>query len=347
MDIERGAFLEVIKPLRAALADKSPVIGLTQIWFMPGFAAAFNDVIGIRVPCTCDFEGGIMGVPLIGLLEKSAAKSGAITITEGDALLKLAGAKATIPLLPMELAILPFPEEAGDGFALTDDFTSALAYVTQSVATSGIYGAAGITLVAEDEKLAFYTTDGKSICWARIPLPDGCAIERVALSLAFCGQLSWIGKKSATMSLSEEHSIVAAEDGTMLFGRLSEVSDRDFAGRIAGILGKTKPTPLPAVLERCFDRALVLGNSGASEVKMSVKVDKDILRLFLKTDMGELKEAVKMEQPLPPAIESVVDAALVRRGLSGAARFITTDAAFVLLGEGDRGYIAANPADKA
>lgn len=342
MEVERASLAEQLAILMPAVAAASPVTQFMHIWFDGEKATAFNDVIGIEVPCELGLKGGLMGASLLGLLKHSAAKNAVFEDHETEVLLKLAGAKATLPILSADMAISPFPSELDGGFWVNEHFKAALAHVLKSVTNEGFYGNAGVTIMAEGKKLAFYTTDGKSISWARIALPKGCAVGRVSLCPVFCDRLLKEADDETNLYINSENAVAVAKSGLRLFGRVLEAVERDFAGTINKMVG-AEASPLPAVLERCFDRALVLS---LGEARVEAKVDKGLLRLFMKTDLGELNEVVKLEKPLPEEGSAVLDATLVRRGMDGARTFLFTPGAFVLLGEDDRGYIAASPAGK-
>jgi hypothetical protein len=338
MKVDRESFLASVRILRPATADKSPIEGLTHVWFLGEVAFAYNDVIGIETPCAVQIDGGLLGSTLLGFLEKSTAKEVDIEATDKEAVIKQSGARVKLPVLALDRAVTPFPAELGDPSCIIDAaFRNALAHVMVSCSPSGV------VLVPEEQELAFYTTDGLSLSWARIPLPDGYVAERLSLSSTFCDQLLKICEEDAVLYLTVDSAIAVTADGTRLFGRLLEQQrERDFAGTINANLEGPQPTPIPPSLGLVLERTQVLVISG-QVAKVLATIEAGVMRLNLRTDRGDLAESLSLAKPHPAGkIEGVFDSAIVLRGLGGAERFLLNDRAFTLLGP-IGGYMAAAP----
>lgn len=343
MKLERDVLLAQLRILRPALADKSPVEGLNQIWFSGDKATAFNDIIAIEVPCESGVEGGVNGGTLLGMLEASAAKEVEIGVNakDGETLsLRAAGMKADFPILPLERAIFSFPATLPKGVDIDDALGGALKHVALALSSAG--DNMGVTFVVEGAQLATYATDGTTIAWARVPKPKGYAAKRLVLSPTFCDQLSALNEGGMSLSLMEDCAVaVDNQSGVRLFGRLVEVAkDLDFAGVVKTNVPNTKSAvPLPDKLASALARAEVLV-TGVQRTAVEVGVKKGVLRLHLKTDLGELSEAITLAGKHPD-VDSLFNGSFIARGLSRSKTFMVSDQCFAMLGEGDSGFLVA------
>lgn len=339
MKTDREALLAQIKSLKPATADKSPIEGLTHVWFMGEVAFAYNDVIGIETPCALPINGGLLGSTLLGMLDKSTAQEVDIEANDKEAVIKQSGARAKLPLMSVERAITPFPDDMGDPSCVIDAaFRKALSHVMISVSASGV------VLTPEEQELSFYATDGLTIAWARIPVPDGYSVDRIALSSHFCDQLLKLcNDQDGALYLTAERAIAVTSNGTRLFGRLLEQQKRrDFAGVINASIEGPQPIPLPEKLKLVLERTQVLVVSG-QVAKVSATIEAGVMRLSLRTDLGDLQEALALTKPHPSGtIECVFDSALLLRDFSRFDRFVMNDSGFSLLCK-EGGYITASP----
>lgn len=352
MKIQRAELVRAIKLLQPAVASKSPIDGLTHIWFDGAVAVAYNDIIGIETPCDLPLVGGVAGGTLLGLLDHAAQAEVDVAATEKELVLKFGGSKAKLPVLSPDRAILPFTEDTVEGIEITAELHDAINHVMLSVSES--YSNAGITLMVEntaDESgaLALYSTDGKTVSWARVPLPEGYEIPRVVLSESFCKQLLLICKGGGILAVVEDSVLAVAEDGTRLFGRLLEPQkELNYLEIILRYLPEgVEPTPLPDKLDLVLERTRVL-STGEDVPRVIAVAEGGVLRCNLKTSQGELHEALRLEKPHPPnRIELVFDASLIQRGMMRCGHFMLSETAFIMLGSGDQGFMAASPAPKA
>lgn len=355
MKVERGPLLGIMRLLKPAVAEKSLVEGLTHVFFDGQTVTAFNDIIGIEIPCNLPIAGGLMGVTLLGILEHSSDPEADLEPSETEVLVKLRGVRAKLPVLPLDRAALPFGEVVSGGTPVDAAFLAALRHAMLSVAVSGPYGGGGITVMVEGQGLGFYSSDLKSISWVRIGLDDVSNYpDRIVLSAEFCTQLLSLCADGGEITVTQD-SVTATDiaTGIRLFGRLIEEAEgqqADFAGTIASLFPEgAKPTPLPSVgLGEALARAQVITPSG-QVAKVHVLVDKAVLRLELETDLGKLDEVIPLEKPLPEnKLESDMDAVLVARGLASSDRFLLNERSIVLLhkdyADGDAGFAAAAPA---
>lgn len=354
MKIDRADFLGKLRLLKPALADKSPVEGLNNIWFDGVTATAFNDIVGIEVPCDAPIAGGLMGGTLLGLLENSAAKEVTLTPDPGEGtnmVLTSAGSKARIPMKPPDQAVFEMPSsdvENSDFQAvrLSQAFLDALKHVMASI--SGAGDNMGVTLIHEPISVVLYATDAMTIAWARLSVDVQAweTAQRVVISPLFCAQFLVLCKEGDSLIVTDDFAMAVTSEGVRLFGRLVDVQkEHDFAGAIAENVPKNaKGVALPQRLGPMLDRAEVLV-AGVARVPVKMSVDADVLRLSLNGDLGDLNEAVKLEKPFPKPQAGMFNSALIRRVLERSERFLISPQCFVLLGAGDSGYLVSASAD--
>jgi hypothetical protein len=350
-------FLATLRFLRPALAVNSQVEGLNQIWFNGERATAFNDIIGIEVPVPdCDFAGGVNGAALLGMLEASTAKEVEVGVStkDGESLtLKAPGLKAELPIVPADRALFTFPQTVPTGFAIDNDLFDAFKHVGIALSSAGEN--MGVTLAPEDDVLALYASDGATIAWARVQKPKkGYKAKRIVLSPAFCEQLAALNAGGMTLSIIEHKGLddddrsmtyseaIACDNqsGARLFGRLVEAKELDFASVIEANVGNAKKAvTVPEKLTGALARAEVLVN-GVQRKPLEVATKDGVLRLHLKSDLGELSEAIKLDGK-PANVDGLFNTAHLQRGVGRAERMIVGAECFAFLGKGDSGYLVA------
>lgn len=347
---DRKALHERLRLLRPALADKSPLPGLTHMWFDGEWVMAYNDIIGAAVQYAVKINGGIMGTVLLGLLEASNAENADISpdLSGTAILLKLAGAKAKLSLLDKEHLTFGPPGVDNDPVVVFDaEFITAVKRVMISVPTGAIAtDNTGVTVMPEGKMLAFYASDGRTISWARVPLPKGYAAKRVVMSTLFCDQLLTTCAKGGTLYIAEDHVVAYNDTSTvMLWGKMIEVAKAlDYSAMINANMPEAEAPALPEILPLCLDRAAVLAGS-AGATKLIVSVDGTSMHLFSKTDVGELDETLTLEI-VHEKTSGPFDGPSIKRGLAQSDCFLMTENAFIMLLSGcDCGYMVAAIAD--
>ena len=342
MKTEREPFLANIRRLKPATADKSPIEGLNHIWFSEAAATAYNDVIGIEVPCESPIIGGVAGSTLLGLLEALGAKEVDLTADnkDGSALsVKAPGSSLKLPLLPLERSVFDFPKTPAKGVGLDNTFLLALRHVMIAVSSEG--DNMGVTLAPEGGFLSLYATDGMVIAWATIEKPKGYGAKRVVLSPVFCSQLLALAEDDTLLFITDDNVIAtSAVSGVRLFGRLVETpKELDFAGTIAANVPDIDLPAIPEKLAASLDRAEVLV-AGVSRAHLRVSVKDGVLRLALKSDLGELNEALKLVGAHEEAAGEF-NAAFLRRGIGKLTHFSLSRQCFGMVNNSGYGFMVA------
>src|SRR5579863_1775696 len=128
MKISRTNLLATLKLASPALAsNKNQVLELSHFWLDGEFLSAYDDVIGIRVGCKSDVEGGVPGDKVVGVLENSRARDVTLEVAKGgNMLLKAGSAHITLAMRPIKDWFWHPEVPDRDGFVITEEFQRAI-----------------------------------------------------------------------------------------------------------------------------------------------------------------------------------------------------------------------------
>jgi len=343
MKTEREALLVKLRMLKPAIATGGPIPILQCLWVAKDRSTAYNDIIAIQVPLEADFVGGLVGSPLLGLLESSASE-GVTLIANGAAVaLTAGGTKAKLPLLPTERCPFTLPVVKPE-VPITAELLAALDFVMVVLQGVSSFTGAGVALVAESDTLTLYATDNTTLAWAMLRKPDKVAEQRFILSVPFCEQLLALGKEGGALFLDEQKAVATFADGSRLYGRLVEQKEPvDYAGVVKRFVPdpeKNPPVPLPEGLAAALDRAAIV--AGGQPATIQCRIEKAALLLDHTGAFGELHERLALVKGAGDLAAANFDAGMLRHVLPKATDFLFTEEAFFLLGaDVDGGYICA------
>lgn len=359
MKIEREELLRVLNIAKPALATKEIVFETTHFWFTGKSVLAYDDKIGIEVPFETDFEGGLLGKLLIGVLEKSAAKE--VTIEAGqrprEVRLKCGNARVDLSLLEPERAIWEFPRfNEKYSFELERGFIDALANMMISVGqNTSVPAQLGVTfspIEASDRGdpgwLDLYSLDEGTMSWARIDLPEGYEVtDACVVPEQFCSQLISLTRKAGKMIVEKDCVLAVTDDGVKLYARLVDVRRLPaFAEQVEQLV----PDPehfvqLPARFGMAVERVSVLIDH-LPGTPCELAVDREgMLRLFAKSDRGEIRDSIRLEGD-PEEITAWFDPALMKRAVNGRTEFYISRDALIMRGPENFYHMISPPGSK-
>lgn len=344
MNLERKLLLDTLNIIKPGLASKDLVEELTCVWANGTYIYAYNDLIGIQVPFKTDFMGGLRGSLLLGLLDKSRAKEVSISTLNGgnEMLLKAANARLTLALLEENRALWEVPEfDKSKSFVIGKEFIEALENVLISVGgDTSVPDQLGVTLLATNDTLDLFTTDNSTISWQRLAKPKSYNVERVIIPAVFCEQLLRLCKEGAHLIVTEDSVMAQNAKGIFLFSRLVESSrPLDLADMVGSSLPETYEKDLitiPSRLKLALERvSVVLENHVGQPADFFIEENNvNTLKMFGKTDLGEIRDSMKLDQEHLP-VRISVDPSLIKRALVKRTQFLLTDNCMVLAGPGD------------
>lgn len=338
MKLKRETILKVLKLLNPAVGDKSPLESLQFIWFdqEKKTAFAYNGVIGIECAFSGEITGGI-GQALLGILDHSAAEEVELIVKGAELQFIAGGAKGKLPLKAIDGAVRPFPleDEERTSVVLAGDAVAAMKHVMPTASGSGV------TLMPEGPDLMFYSTDGKSISWSSIPLPEDYTAPRLLLAPEFCERLLTLLEDGVILEVLKDKVVAVFESNVLIFSRLLEQEHPlDFSGRIAAAIPDAAPLPIPGGMADALERVLVLASGKVA--KMQAFLSEKELRLEFKPDLStEIIERFPLEPHNHGTITAAFDAQLISRGMGSAKFFVMGERAFLLLDDAGRGYVSA------
>lgn len=337
MKIPRQELESKLSLAAPALASKELMEELVQFWFTGEVVVAYNDIIGIDMPFKTDFEGGVRGSLLLGLLGKSRAKDVTVESAEDgkDLVFKAAGAKLQVALLPMAQSLWQFPEvDEKAMFRVDPDFVKMLERSMLSVGdNTSVADQLGVTIISEEGGLDFYSTDSKTITCGSMKMPKGYSAGRVILPTVFCQQFVKLCKDGGKLLLTKDSVVAQNAAGVRLWSRLVDAPrPLDFASAINTHLPngyKKKMTPIPSRLKLAIERVVVV-LTGHSGEPIEMKLDPEYLRLYAKTANAEIKDVLRLEKP-HEEITALMDPELIRRALPECESMMLTERCLVMV----------------
>lgn len=309
MNHDRVAMLAALNLIKPAIAAKDLVEELAHVWFDGETITAYNDAdLGIQVPFTSPFKGGIRGALILGLLVNSRAKEVIFELQdEGFVLLKAARAKALLTVLEPERAVYELPPASKNVYKFGDDFTTALKSVMISVGNdTSIPEKMGITLIVSKQCIDFYTTDSQTAAHVELAQGKDCKLKpgsRYIIPTTFCEQLLRLCGNGGELDLQEDIVTATNSDGVFIWARQVVISDKPFD--FAGAFARHTDFPdealfeTPSRLSLALDRSLTMLD-GLPDEPVAIMVDGGKLRLVTTAEgRGELKDSVDIAATVP------------------------------------------------
>lgn len=339
MKLNREALANCLRKIAPTIGEKTQLEQLKCFWFDGALAWTYNEVVATEVPFEIDIQGGI-GAPFMGLVENSSAAEIDMALAGNELSFKAGGSKGTMSIRGMDEKIYPFPPDDAERSAivvLAGAAEAALRHVNVNASESGV------TLVAEDDELAFYSTDNKSISWARIPLPENYNAPRLLLSPQFCQRLQVLmDSADAVLEVLGDSVVATMESNARLFGRLTvEEHPRPFRDAILNAIPDDGFINVPEGIADAIRRVQVLVHPGKQD-RMQVSLDGQEARFEFKSDVGHLDERFvvpdnkrNVEAPFDP------DRLKTGFGMMTPTVIAVGERAFTMLDEHGFGYVVS------
>lgn len=338
MKVGRLQLLSSLELLEDALSVKPIIEELTFLWFTGTHVYAYNDVIGIVSPLETEFQGGMKGTLLLGLLQKSRAREIEIVPTENSEMfLKAANTRLNLAYYGMERAIWDVPTFDRDkSFPINEDFIRAISNAMLSIGhDTSIPDQLGITLIPDGKLLYLFSTDSKTISRAMIPFE--CTFsERIILPAVFCQQLLKLCKAGTGRMLIDKDSVLVQNpNGTMLFSRLIETArPLEFHKTVDAVMSSLETrglVPLPKRFKLAIERVAVVLESHLGE-PAKFQISNNILQLQASTNLGNIKDSMRLDED-HSNVELHVDPTLVKRALGDCSNFYLIPSCVILSDE--------------
>jgi DNA polymerase III sliding clamp (beta) subunit (PCNA family) len=326
--------LELVAP---ALSDINLIQSLTHVLFKGDRVLAYNDRIALETPLKTDFRGAVPGLTLIALLKTSGAKDVVLEPKDNVLHIQAGRGRFKLPLLAPDTFPFEMPgpvKEITEGRkfkvelfpkTLLDAIDNCMRSV--SIDTS-VPDQLGVTLIPVKEQIKLFATNNNTLSHSILP---GKLKQRVILPAQFCEQLLKLCKneKQVALTISDDHAMLKA-NGTTLFGKL--ISSKNPLG-YDDILSHHMPDKLklfdiPIGLKNMLERATIITESAAGRTSTAFTVTGGDMKLFSKSDKGEVLDRLKIEQSEDVAMSA--DPKLVKSGLDKFKKMAVTDDCIIM-----------------
>ncbi len=311
--MNRVELLDKLTTIKPALATSDLIAELSHFWFFGQFVIAYNDRIGMAMPCKTDFVGALPGTVLLGLLGSSRGDSkGNISLEQEKKELIVQAGRTKIRLamldIPENLFLMPKPNPNAKTIGAVDKLMIALAGVMRSLSDdTSRADYQGIALIPENGQLTLFATDSQTISAAWVNDAKMTLKKRVILPTPFCEQMlvlyKSLGKKEKChLEIHADHALFATEQCT-LFGKLIHA---DQPLDLVQILNDHFPSDaveqlvaVPKSFPMAIERAAIVLDDKMVECRTDVAIDDGMMKLVSKARGGKITADVSDNLSFP------------------------------------------------
>ncbi len=297
--MDRQELLDKLSAIKPALAETDQVQILTHFWFYGMSVLAFNSRIGMSKPCKTEFTGAIPGTTMLSLLASSGAKEVKIDQNKNNIIMKLGGAKITLAMLPIdeEPFKMPKPLQSKELKVDMEDFLDGVDSCMKSISDDAVDNA-GMFLIPENDGLTLYTSDRRSVSYARIAVQDNFKVVRAILSPDFCKQMLALSKEdSPALEIHDTHALFSTKESSLWGKLLNPEQEIDFPGiREKFFPSETQKSliEIPSSLMYALERAMVILSDKSSTGLSEVSIEKGILTMLTESALGKVNDVIKL-----------------------------------------------------
>jgi DNA polymerase III sliding clamp (beta) subunit (PCNA family) len=189
----------------------------------------------------------------------------------------------------------------------------------------------GVTMIYS-KVMHLWTTDAKTISWAKVELPEAAKLPRITVPSAFFEEMLSLADDGDVFSVTDKSAMTSNQSGVRLFSRLLEV-DRPL--NFAGVVKKSNPgnaamIPIPDGLDSALDRAGLI-REGKNAEPVQINIREGHFDLYLRTPLGEVKDRMDLEGE-HNEVSAKFDPSLISRSLEDRASFLVTANALIMNG---------------
>ena len=323
--MERATLEKILKLTSPAISSKGHIPIFSHYCFDGESVTGYNDTLCIQFNFNSGVNGAIRGDLLQGLVQGSDEKEIKFKQTENNIEATLGKTKSKLPFLPEEdfLHTDLFEEDLElVEVKLNEDFLNGLKKCLPTVSNDTARPAMmGVTLKLTNNSNYLYSTDTNSI--SRYKLNTSSEKEgEVIMPTEFC--LSLISMKDyfeeeddIELLISPTFTFAEFSDGSFILGRLIDSQDGiDIQQVIDDSYDSEELTQeIPEAFDTCLERSFLFNKVGKGP-GVSLKVEKGkLLHLETITDLGEVKDVVKLKEKTPD-IEVLCSPEFLLRGSS-------------------------------
>jgi hypothetical protein len=339
--MNRVELLDKLTTIKPALSSSDWIPELAHFWFFGLSVMAYNDRIGMSIPCKTEFTGAVPGNILLGLLDNTRGDSkGNIELQQEKNELNLKAGKTNVKLammgIPDGLFKMPKPDPTAKCIGAMDKFISAVNGCMRSISDdTSRPDYQGITLIPE-KQLSMFSTDSRTISCTWLDDPALKLKKRCILSTAFCTQMvelyKALGKKEKHhLEIHDGHSLFVTENA-ILYGKLIVpdapldfvrlMNDHFPADAIDHL------SPVPSNLLMAMERAIIVLDDKMVECRTDVSIGEGRMQLVSKARGGKINADVTDNLAFSdkhPEVNTRFNPKLVRVGAQSFDSMMATD----------------------
>jgi len=275
--INKEKILPVLKVLQPGLSTAENVPALSCYCFTGETAHAYDDFIGITMPCATPFTGGLKG-KLFQQFVNAAKKDEIITEEkDGSILFKSGRSKLELPLVPEDEFLFTVPStKKVKSFEVSAKFIDGIQSCNLSLgADTNNAWRMGVTIAGCKAGVWLFSSD--NLTTTRVTVKDATLAEKfkgkeLQLSPRFCTMLVKLAKANEIKSIkfTEEWAIATFKGGLKMFGRTgNEVTASRFKQVFSMVATKEARgalIPVPEGAEGAVANALAVLSSTAEKI---------------------------------------------------------------------------------
>lgn len=350
---ELVALLEIVNP---ALSTNNLIPIMTHFWFTGTHICAYNDNIGLSVPCKTDFACAVPGVPLLGLLKASRFEKVELEFEKDELFVTLGKTDITFATMEKDNFNFEMPKPSDADFEKSVDrakFFRAIETCLRSVSIdTSVPDQLGVTIIGRGKELQFYSTNNDSMSHAFVPLKEPTQFKRAILHAEFCREMLSLAeaKKPLTLEIhtGKGYALFEGKDGAMLFGKLVEaVQPIPFSKNFDDHFpegSEKKLIAMPTKLELILERATITSTSNLKPVLMDIEVRDGVAEFRTQAHKIETVDSVTLEKGATNA-KLRVDPKLLKSGFAYFSKMFITNDCF-LMATDDTYYLVASDKGK-
>lgn len=323
--MDRQLLTTTLKKLEPALLDNGQMPVLGCYCFGEKSVHSYNAQLGLSRPYTekfnPPFRGAVRGKLLLGFLNNCGGKDVEFETEghEGSILFKCGRPRIEIPtLLPTDFLFEQPAMDKAREIIVSAALLDSLKLISSNMGSDPTHPwRMGVTMVSTESGDDFYATNNRTITRVTLGTPEGEA-KSYLFPPRFVQLLLSLIKEDEPRRIHVAKSWVRAsfKSGLKLFSKsIAEIKSKEYFGMVNPIMEReAKPVAIPAGLEQCLQRAMVVSRYATQPVT-TLKCSKGKLKLITQSDAG-LDDSVNFEQE---EMEVKVPPELLLNGMKNAS----------------------------
>lgn len=331
----RTGLLTRLEHVAPALAQKDMIPALTHLCFTGEHLFTYNDLLAIQIPFETDFEGGLEGGTLLGVIRASIAKDAELEAKKTNVLLKMGASRMRLPIMDADNFVFEMPDYSDlEVLEFDQDYLTGLAHCLISVGSDMNHPEHMGVTVEFRKKVILYSTDNATISEFRLPEDSDIDHIPIILPAQFCVTLGVLAKRLDVSDVSihvAEDYVVAEVGEAVLFSKLivgiTAVDFPKMVGDLLKAVGDDQFFKIPNAFDPSIKQALVVERQEA-EPGSILEIEGGKLKISTSSVKGQIRNTIRLEDELDEnrlkidprfiarALPQVTDMCLLERSLA-------------------------------